>query len=110
RRAPTRFSRKTLNWRTLGQSRPRDVANPVPAPSPELIESPSARAFSIAHGFYWGQLQQSEQKGTFIFSHLFHILLNSSGLPAALLNEGPKAAITCGASTLARTGRHTQGT
>src|SRR5579871_2434024 len=61
--APTRFSRKTLNWRTLGQSRPRDVANPVPAPSPtpEPIASPSEGAFSIAHHFDWGQFQPERE-------------------------------------------------
>src|SRR6478672_11464939 len=36
-RAPIRFSRKTLNWRTLGQSRPRAVSKSIPVPSPKLM-------------------------------------------------------------------------
>src|SRR5205814_3624498 len=38
--APTRLARKMLNWRMLGQSRPRAVAKSVPASSPKLMLRP----------------------------------------------------------------------
>lgn len=34
RSCPTRFSRNTVNCRSVGQLRPRAVANPIPASSP----------------------------------------------------------------------------
>src|SRR4051794_9113393 len=48
-RPPSRFSTKTLNWRTLGQSRPRAVSNSTLAPSssPRLMLAPSEVLCSI---------------------------------------------------------------
>src|SRR5262249_16775188 len=47
-RAPIRLARKTLNWRTLGQSRPRAVSKSTPDPSPKLIPISELGGWSIS--------------------------------------------------------------